>query len=101
MEHKADELEQKIPTSRINFIPMKKTYCASAMYVHVDLGWRADVSPAFHVGASAGGHHVATVLKGFYRRLVDAVRVTWVLDELDSLSQVQDDLINIALSKGN
>lgn len=50
----------------------------------------------FEMAASAGGRHVATTLKGFYRRLFDAVRVTCDLDELDSFSLVQKDRIRIA-----
>lgn len=76
--------------------PEKKYYCASAFYIYTILKWRPKSQTAASLNVRAVGVSCANSLKGYYRRLLNAIYVTAAVDERGNLDMVQRSLYNIA-----
>lgn len=90
-------MKKKVPNLNVlSLKAMQKHYCASAFYARFVLNWTPVAKNAGSFNVAGLGRHTGYCLKGFYRRLTNAIFVTASVDEQEQLSLVEHDLIQNA-----
>ncbi len=93
---KLKQVDEQLPFTFVFEEKQKKSYCSSALYVYNVLKWRPCVTGAKSFDIATESFETLNPIKGFMRRLLNAVQVSSCIDELQVLSkEVQSQIYDI------